>query len=111
MEAFVQRRAGSHPLSSVARSKLPPSGAGVNDARVLTDSLKFIPALIDHEGEVSSNHRGFNLGESACAIIIHLISPRYGPGTYVAVLARIEGKGDTAFPVEILRTDLGARPD
>jgi hypothetical protein len=94
----------------VVPSKLPQPGAGDDDARVLTDSLKMICALIDREGVVSSKPRS-SLGESACAIVFHLIFARCGPGTYGAVLARIETKGNTAFPIEILRANLGLRPD
>ena len=85
---------------------LPQPGAGDDDARVLTDSLKMICALIDREGVVSSKRRGSfghreNLGEGARAIIIHRVYAGSGPGTYAAVLARIESEGDAAFPVEV----------
>jgi hypothetical protein len=89
------------PLFSVADSKLPPPDPGGDNARVLTDSLKFIPVLIDHEGVASSKHRS-SPGESACAIItIQPISARCHRGilgTDVAVLARIEGEANIAFP-------------
>jgi hypothetical protein len=88
---------------------LSPTEAGDDNARVLTDGLKSVPVTIDHEGVVSGKPRG-SLGESARAVLIHRICARCGPGTYVAVLARIESEGNTASPVEGLRTNLGGRP-
>ena len=49
-------RAG--PLFSVADSKLPPPDPGGDKARVLTDSLKSIPVLIDHRGGSNNESRG-----------------------------------------------------
>jgi hypothetical protein len=78
-------------LSSVIVLELSASDLGGDDARVLTDGLIFIPALIDHEGVVSSKRRACrgsrgNVGESACAIIIiHRICARCGPGTDIAI--------------------------
>src|SRR5271168_3769897 len=102
---------GKPSLSPVAPLELPPSDPGDDNARILTDGLKFMPVIIDHEGVVSSKHKVDEiLGESARAIVIHRIRARCGPRTCVAVLARIESKADTAFPVEGLRTNLGGRP-
>jgi hypothetical protein len=84
-------RAGSRPLSSVIVLELSASDLGSDDGRVLTDGLKFVPALIDHEGVVRSKRRASrgrrgNVGESALAIIIiHRICARCGPGTDIAI--------------------------
>ena len=101
---------GLKPSSSpVAAWKLPPHEAGDDGARVLTDSLKFIPALIDHEGEVSSKSIA-SLHESARAIVIHRVCAGCGPGAYGVVLARIESEGNTALPVESLCTNVVNAP-
>ena len=81
-------------LSSVIVLELSASDLGGDDAHVLTDGLKFIPALIDHEGVVRSKRRACrgsrgNVGESAIAITLFTVYvPVTVPGD-VAVLAQL----------------------
>lgn len=88
---------------------LLPAETGDDDTRVLTDGLESIPAIIDHEREVSSKPlTGF--GEGTRAVVIHRIRASCGPGTDIAVLAHVVGEGNIALSVKGLRTDLGERP-
>ena len=48
-------------LSSVIVLELSASDLGDDDARVLTDGLKFIPAVVDHEGVVRCKRRALGV--------------------------------------------------
>ena len=81
------RRKGRKPsLFRGARWKLPPCDSRDDGARVCPDELKFIPALIDHEEDVTRYTDRRKLGrESTSAIRIHYICARVGLRDYVAV--------------------------